>query len=73
MSVPVAIDPEKREVKPGTLVELFALGAQLYGGGTALPFYAVSSDGLRFLTITQTRPSVTRPITVLQNWKRPAS
>jgi hypothetical protein len=50
-------------------VSLFSIGVQPYGGGTALPWYMVSADSKRFLTVTYPLPLMTVPITVLLNWQ----
>jgi Tol biopolymer transport system component/tRNA A-37 threonylcarbamoyl transferase component Bud32 len=68
-SVPVQVDSITRAVTKGTATKLFPVGWQLYGGGTALPPYAVSKDASRMLTTTTAQQPLPSPITVLLNWK----
>jgi serine/threonine protein kinase len=69
MAMPVRVESDGRAVSHGAPVPLFTLGVQPYGGGTALPWYAVSRDGQRFLSTTSPPPIETIPITLILNWK----
>jgi hypothetical protein len=70
VSVPVEVDKTTRALRKGTPSNLFSLGRPFWGGGTALPFYDVSADGSRILTIDAAQPPTTSPITVRLNWAR---
>jgi eukaryotic-like serine/threonine-protein kinase len=71
LSMPVRIDPVKREITKGASVPLFSYGAILYGAGTALPSYAISADGKRILTTIAELPPVSNPVSILLNWQPP--
>jgi Tol biopolymer transport system component len=68
MSLPVSIESGGRAPLHAAAVPLFSIGAQPYSGGTALPWYMVSADSKRFLTVSDPPPLTTTPVTVLLNW-----
>jgi hypothetical protein len=69
MAVPIGVAAGGEAIKAGAPVRLFAPGVPfVFGGGTALPSYAVSRDGQRFLMTTIPLPPTSLPITVLLNW-----
>jgi eukaryotic-like serine/threonine-protein kinase len=69
MAVPIRETENGRAIKAGAPVPLNAPPSPLlFGGGTALPSYAVTKDGQRFLMTTLPLPPSTTPITVLLNW-----
>ena len=72
MAVPIREIENGRAIKPGTPVALNApLIPALFGGGAALPSYAVTKDGQRFLMTTVPLPPSDTPITLLLNWAAP--
>ena len=68
VAVPVLVEEGGRAPTPGVPVTLFSVGAPILGGGTAQPWYSVTSDG-RFLVADPTQPPVAVPVKVLLNWK----
>ena len=50
---------------------------RIFRGGTSRPYYkfeyAVAPDGQRFLFAQALEDEITTPITLVLNWKRPAS
>ncbi len=68
VAVPVLVEEAGRAPTPGVPVTLFSVGAPILGGGTAQPWYSVTSDG-RFLVADPTQPPVAAPVKVLLNWK----
>ena len=68
VAVPVLVEETGRAPTPGVPVTLFSVGAPILGGGTAQPWYSVTSDG-RFLVADPTQPPVAVPVKVLLNWK----
>ena len=68
VAVPVLVEEAGRAPTPGVPVTLFSVGVPILGGGTAQPWYSVTSDG-RFLVADPTQPPVAAPVKVLLNWK----
>ena len=69
MAVPIRETEDGRAINAGAPVALNAPPIPLlFGGGTALPSYAVTKDGHRFLMTTLPQPPSTTPVTVLLNW-----
>jgi eukaryotic-like serine/threonine-protein kinase len=68
MAMPVSVDPGGRAISHGAPVSLFQVGVPPYGGGTALPWYAISRDSQRFLTTTFPQSLSSNPIRLLLNW-----
>jgi hypothetical protein len=68
MVMPVSVDSGGRAISHGAAVSLFQIGVPPYGGGTALPWYAISRDGQRFLTTTFPQSLSSNPIRLLLNW-----
>ena len=72
MSVAVRVTPDGKAIETASAQALFPwAGADPGRQGTALPPYAVSKDGQRFLFATTPVQTNTSPLTMILNWRRP--